>query len=255
MPSEAYDEVNKAWKSTTRVLFGEELGELKDYAPYLKEALIGKWVDSCFSGKKLWVASEEYHEKARFFDYQTEGSKVASIAAKPIDINSIKDLDSLLEAVQEKLIYSGNKALGNSQHVEDSDAIVDSVSILNSSNIVRSRYLAYAYLMRENEYTFGSTSSGQSSHIIRCFYNNTLKRCFECCTSISSSDCYFSYNLLGCTNCMFTFNARSKKDQIGNVQLNRQQYDDLKNKLVGEMRDMLKKKKRFDPSIVDFLNS
>ena len=48
MPTEAYDEVNKAWKSTTRVLFGEELGELKDYAPYLKEALIGKQVASVY---------------------------------------------------------------------------------------------------------------------------------------------------------------------------------------------------------------
>jgi len=30
-----YDELNKRWKATCRILFGEEIGELEEYKEYL----------------------------------------------------------------------------------------------------------------------------------------------------------------------------------------------------------------------------
>ncbi len=248
---QVYDALNNAWKSTTEVLFCSPMGELSEYEPYLKGAAIGQTVESCFSGRKLWVASEQYDRKARFFDYEAEQADFGSINSQPLDINEIKDIDSIREALKERLIYSGNKALGNSRNVEHSDVVVDSNCILNSSIIVGSEYVAYSYLMRENKYTFGSTSSGQSSHIVRCFYNNTLNRCFECSACIGSSDCYLSYNLLNCTDCLFTFNLRAKRHMVGNVQLGRDEYAALKANLVDEMAVELGEKKRLGFSIMD----
>ncbi len=255
MTSQTYEALNKAWKSTTAVLFGSPMGELSEYEPYLKGAAIGQTVESCFSGKKLWVVSEQYDRKARFFDYNLEQAGFAEIAARPFDINRIKDMDSLVETLKERFVYSGNKTLGNSSNVEHSDAVVDSNCILNSSIVVRSEYVAYSYLMRENRHTFGSTSSGQSSHIVRCFYNNSLNRCFECSASIGCSDCYFSYNLRNCTDCLFTFNVWAKRYLVGNVQLGRDDYFRLKAKLVGEIAGELNSKKQFGLSIIDFLNA
>jgi len=255
MTSQTYDAVNKAWKSTTAVLFGSPMGELSEYEQYLKGAAIGQTVESGLSGRKLWVASEQYDRKARFFDYNLEQAGFAKIAAQPFDINRIKDIDSLVETLKERFVYSGNKTLGNSKMVEHSDAVVDSNCVLNSSIVVRSEYVAYSYLLRENKHTFGSTSSGQSSHIVRCFYNNSLNRCFECSASVACSDCYFSYNLMDCTDCMFAFHVRAKRYLVGNVQLGRDEYIQLKAKLVGEMAGQLRSKKQFDLSIIDFLNA
>jgi hypothetical protein len=248
---QVYDALNKAWKSTTAVLFGSAMGELSEYEQYLKGAAIGETVESCFSGRKLWVASEQYGRQAKFFDYGTEQAKLAVQNTKPLDINEIKDIDSIRDALKERFVYSGNKALGNSQMVENSDAVVDSNYVLNSSIIVRSEYVAYSYLMRENKHTFGSTSSGASSHIIRCFYNGMLNRCFECSASVGCSDCYFSYNLISCTDCLFTFNLRAKRHVVANVQLGRDEYAALKAKLVGEMAAELREKKRLAHSIID----
>ena len=254
MTSKVYEALNTAWKSTSKILFGTDIGELNEFEPYLKGGVIGKTVKSHFSGNPLWVASAQYEEHAKFFDFNAEQSKIAAIAAKPINIDKIKDIDSLLSETEERFIYSGNKTLGNSKYIEHSDAVVDSTGVLNSSIVVRGKYVAYSYLKRDVGYAFACTSSGESEYLIRCFYNNTLKRCFEACTSVGSADCYFVYNIIGCSDCLFTFNVRSKRHMIGNVQLTKEQYLPLKQKLISEIAEKLKSKKKLDYSIIDLVN-
>ncbi|VVC04187.1 Uncharacterised protein [Candidatus Bilamarchaeum dharawalense] len=251
MADKAYDVINQSWKSTTKVLFGEPLGEMKDYYDYLKEPLVGKSVKSIISGKNIFVTSNHYPKEAKFFDYNDEITG-ATILSKPIDVNQIRDIDSLFEAVEEKFIYSGNKVLGNSKFVENSDNITDSNYVLDSSMIVNGKYIAYCYMLRNNDYCFASTSSGDSSMLVRCLYNNSLKRCFECSLTVSSSDCYFCHNANGSSDCMFTFNVHAKRNMIGNVQLSKEQYAALKAKLISEMAQDLKKKHR-TVSIMDII--
>lgn len=244
MALETYGILNKQWKTVCKAIFGQEIGNMKDYEAYLKEPTIGKNVTSHFSGKELWVTSIHYCDGARFFDYNEESKEVNKLLAKPIDINKIKDIDSLFGAVEEKLIYSGNKTLGNSSLVENSDNITDSTCVLNSSMIVSGKYVAYSHMCRKSEYAFACTSSGDSSMMIRCFYNNSLRRCFECITTVNSSDCYFCHNVSDSADCLFTFNERAKRNMVGNVQLTKEQYAGLKNKLMDEIVADLKKRKR-----------
>ncbi|MGV8176387.1 MAG: hypothetical protein ACP5NX_01140 [Candidatus Bilamarchaeaceae archaeon] len=245
-------DIDGAFMAASRLLFGREIGHLNEFEPYLREASVGRGVRSAFSGKDLWTASTEYCPKARFFDFQAEQGL---LHASPLRLDDIKDLDSLLGAIGEKFIYGGNKTLGNSSLVEGSDNVTDSHCVLGSSMIVDSKYVAHSYLMRKNEYTFGSTSSGESSFIMRCFYNNTLKRCFECCTCVGSSDCYFCYNVMNSMDCLFSFNVRNARHQVANVQLGKDAYLELKKKLVWEMVEELKSRKRMGASILDLLDS
>ena len=249
MASETYAELNKGWKATCRMIFGEEIGELSEFEGFLKEAVIGKDVTSV-SGAPLWVTSPHYCEGARFVEF----GKDEMPPARPLDINSIKDIDSLLEGISEQLLYSGNKILGNSKMVEHSDAIVDGVHILNCSGIQKGRCEAYVYMLHEGEYAFGSTSSGCSSHIIRCFYANSMRRCFECSAAVGLSDCFYCYNLMNSSDCMFCFHERTKRNMIGNVQLGPDKYRELKEKLVSEIADTLKSKKRSSFSVIDIFN-
>jgi len=241
-------DISQAFKNTSRLLFGHEIGELAEFDVYLREGLVGKQGKSIYSGKDIMLTSEEYCKNAKFFDfnYETDCFKEQS---KPLDVDEIKDIDSLMGAVSERLIYSGNKVLGNSSKVYNSDNVSDGFEVYNSSLIIFN-----SYLMNEPEYVFGCASSGESSYIMRCFYNNTLKRCFECSLTVGSSDCYFTYNLTACHDCMFSFNLRNSRNMVGNVQLGKEQYTTLKSKLILEMTDELKRKKRMDLCIVDILN-
>jgi hypothetical protein len=244
----------QAFKATCKILFGQEIGEVAEFDAYLKEGLVGKKGKSLFSGKPIWVTSEEYCPKAKFFDFNDEQQQFHSTLAKPIAIDDIKDIDSLLSAVSEKLVYSGNKVLGNSHFVANSDNVSDSAYVQDSSMIVKGKFVHSCYLMNESEYVFGCASSGESSYLMRCYYNNTLKRCFECSLTVGSSDCYFTYNLTACNDCMFSFNLRNARNMLGNVQFPKDQYAELKKKLLGEMADELKRKKRMSLCIVDILN-
>jgi len=88
--SQVYDALNKAWKSTTSVLFGSSIGELSEFEPYLKGAAVGQTVKSSISGRKLWVASEQYDPRARFFDCGTEQAELARHNPEPLDLNDLQ---------------------------------------------------------------------------------------------------------------------------------------------------------------------
>ncbi len=253
MQPELQEALSKGWKSTCKSIFGEEIGELEEYADYLGEAVVGRTAKSSFSGKSLWVASRNHCEGARFFDFTEESAQLAKLKGS-LDINRIKDIDSLLEGLRETLVYSGNKVTGNSKFVEHSDSVIDSMLIFNSSMVIGGKCQAYTYVQQYAEYAFGSTSSGQSANIIRCFYNNSLNRCFEVCATVKASDSHFSYNIWSCSDCMFSFNLRNKTHNIANVQLGKEQYHGLKCKLLAEISQELKRKKRLDYSILDIAN-
>ncbi len=254
MTTPTYDLVNSAWKSTCKILFSQDVGELKDFEQYLSEAVVGRKVRSCFSGNELMVTSSNYAKGSRFFDYSTESGQLKKPAMAPLSINQVKDIDSIIEATKERLVYSANKLLGTPRFVEMSDNVIEGVGVYHSTMAWRSKNVAYTYAMRENESTFGSESSGESSHVIRCFYNNKMQRCFESSYGVGSSDGYFIYNCHDCIDIMFSFNQRAKRHMVGNLQLNKDSYSKLKPKIIAELASDLAMKKKLDFSIIDIMN-
>jgi len=244
-------DLNRAFKYASKFIFDSEIGDMHDYETYLKEAVVGKFVESIFSGDRLFVTSDQYSSTCKFFNYEKENEKANQLLSRPISINEIKDMDSLLNAVSEKFLYSGAKVLGNSLNVTNSDNIMNCSCVENSSMLVNCRYIAYSYASRNSEYVFGATSSGDSSWTIRCFYNNRLQRCFECCASVSVQDCYFCYNIRNCHDCLFTFNTSSKNYSIANISLEKNRYFDLKKKLMQEMLVLLERDKKLNFSVLN----
>ncbi|MFH1448642.1 MAG: hypothetical protein ABIG39_07305 [Candidatus Micrarchaeota archaeon] len=244
-------DINDAFHSTCKTVFGREIGELREYEGYFREALVGKFATSYFSKEKVFLTSEQYCEGAKFFDHNKEQTQITKLLSKPLNINEIKDIDSLFLAVKEKLIYSGNKVIGKSMFVQESDNVIDGIYVLNSSVIDSCKYIAYSYVISRTDFAFGTTSTGDSASTIRCFYNLYLRRSFECAFTNNSSECYFCYNLFNSSGCMFTFNVRTKRNMVGNIQLEPSRYSELKTKLLGEIADELERKKRLDFSIIN----
>jgi hypothetical protein len=247
--SEAYELVNKAWKNTCRVLLGEEVGELKDYESYLKEnvdqMLVGK---SAVSGKPLFLSSTEYAKGCKFVSMEEvgQGQKAAAI-----DINSIKDIDSIVSALREQFYYCGNGILGNSNFVENSDSCVNVQYIYASRDLHDMKYAAYCSDTSLSEHIFGSQVI-QGSFLIKCLRALKTTRCFEVFRTHYSSGCYFTGNLEGCTDCMFSFNLRNKVNVIGNLQLTKEEYQKRKSELISQMKEELREKRRL-AGIIDII--
>ncbi|VVC71619.1 Uncharacterised protein [uncultured archaeon] len=248
-------DVRDAFKFTCRMVLGREVGEMDAYEKYLSEAVVQNKARSIYSKKEVFTTFGGYCGGARFFDFSAERDKAAKALSKPIDINKVKDIDSLFGAVGEKLLYGGNKVLGNSAGVENSDNVVDSSNVLNSYQVFESRFVAYSFVVRKSDYAFGTTSSGECAATIRCFYNNNLRRSFECAYGVRSADSLFCYRIVNCDECMFTFNAQSKRHMIGNIQFEPARYAQLKSKLLEEIAGELSKRKRLPFSIVNIHNA
>src|SRR3989338_83966 len=245
MDSATYSALNKAWKATTKVLFGTELGELKYYEEWLMDDLpkIGK--RTSLSGKEIILANDSYSENSRFISSEEAKEKLF----EPLSIDEIKDIDSILGGLSERWEYAGNKILGNSSFVESSDMVFDSQNILSSSNIQQCSNLFGSSLSRlGTKYGFGCIFFGMAEFVIKSHVNYNVKRVFGSYFIVDSSDVYLSNHCIGCNEVFFSFFQRAKQYCIGNLQLPKDKYFGLKKKLVGEIVEEIKKSKSF-PSL------
>jgi hypothetical protein len=242
--------LDKRWRGACRVLFKEEVGGLAEFSSYLSE-LPEKVThhQSNISGKDVSCAPTAYAEGSKFISFNEVDF---NRKFESLNINEIKDIDSIVEALGERAVYSGNIVFGNSGHVEKSSNINDSFYLYEVARCGNSKYIAYGSIFRYNEDCFGSNVIGESAFCIRCNRGLRLKRCFELWMVQNSSDCYYSSGLDGCSECMFCFNVKNKRHAIGNLALEAAEYEKIKKKLLSEMAEGLRKGKKL-PSLLDLV--
>jgi len=237
----AYSEVNRKWKSAAKVVLGAEMGELSEYEGWLSSIRTLRQVRaSSISGKEVVFSHSEIPAGARIaaldeIDFQKKGA--------PLDINSLKDIDSILEAIHGRISYAGNVVLGNSRFVEKSTGVLDSNYVYGCDRIGHSKYAAHSTIVSYCENVFGIEGSGNSSFVIKGGCNMFVSRCLEASKCDNCSDIYYSHGLSNCADCMFSFNMKSRRNCIGNLELPRAKYLEIKEKLLSEMRQMLQKDK------------
>lgn len=242
-------DINEAWKATCRAIFREELGGLEEFRNYLlfyQEPMInGK---SALSGKTVLLSNGKQGQEERLVSYdEINWAKKYT----PLNINEIKDLESIAAAIQDRILYAGNKVFGNSTAINECDNCFDSHFVQRSHNIEGSKYVAYSSYIREGSQSiFGSIYLLRSNNLVRVSWADSLSRCFEAHACGFSSDLFFCYNCNNCANVMFSFNIRSKRYVIGNLELPREKFISLQKKLLSESADFLRKNKKFQ-SIFD----
>lgn len=237
--SAVYDEVNRKWKATCTILLGGEVGELGGFAEWLYDNNGPRRVEkSIKTGEEVVSYDGRYSKDSEWISLDE-----ADFSGKPpaLGINSIKDIDSILRAIPELVVYAGNINLGNSTGIENSTTVMDSHFIYCSESAWTSKYVAYT-THAIGECIFGGNCVS-SNFLIRCA-SFMCNRCFEISKCDMSAGIYYSHGLSSCQDCMFSFNLKGKTRRIGNVELSRERYAALKQKLVAEMREKLAKDKR-----------
>jgi hypothetical protein len=241
MGSPVQESLDRAWRGTCRVLFGQEAGSLSDCAEWLAEYGETLRVEkSALSGKTVTFSVDDYARGAAYaaFDEVDFGRKF-----EPLSINEIKDIDSIVEAVQGRASYTGNVILGNSNYVEDSSSVLESHFVLDSTVISDSKYVAYSRYVKGGEYCFGIFGSTEVEYVVKCM-GSELKRCFECHMVEVLSDCYYCAKAQNSRDCMFCFGTYNGACQIGNTALPKDKYMPLKAKLLAEIAEKIRKEKK-----------
>ncbi|MFA6530791.1 MAG: hypothetical protein WCT31_03600 [Candidatus Micrarchaeia archaeon] len=237
-------DINDAFQITFKLIFGEcnvTLDELTNYLSRWHYPPVKK--KSSISGKDVLLSSWLYRDGAKFISQdEIDFDKKYG----PIDVNKIKDIDSITEAIRDRIGYAGNKIFGNSSHIDESDNCTDCNYVSKSHNIFSAKYVSNSiYLRHGSEYAFGASFSPGCKYVINVSYADNLTRCFETYMSANNSDLFFCYSCNGCMHTMFSFNQRSKRYCIGNNELPKDKYMELRKKLLDESREYIEKNKEF----------
>ncbi|MCX6770631.1 MAG: hypothetical protein NTX79_01105 [Candidatus Micrarchaeota archaeon] len=245
------EKINTDFKNTCRILFGQDIGELPEFAPYLSETMFPYRVArSSLSGKEVMLSGPYYPDDARFVSQD----EVALQKMKPLSINDIKDIDSLFAAASERAAYCGNKVFGTCLDVAEVDNCADCMNVLHSHDIYSTKNAAYCSNGRLSDSLYGVSGFCRSHQCMRCAWcagpGLGASRCFESYGSVGTTGAYYAFNCCGCSDVMFCFNLRGKSHMIGNLQLPKDRYGELRAKLASEMAQMLGKDKRLF-SLVD----
>jgi hypothetical protein len=248
--TETYGLLNRQWKATCKIIFGEEVGELAGFEPYLTELT---WPiihhRSALSGKDVVSAPTSYCRNSRWLALDEVDFTKTS---EPLNINQLKDLDSIAEAVAEKFYYTGSITFGNCANIEQSSNINDSTGIYKTARYGHSKNIACCTMAKDGENCFGLNGATETSFSIKC------NRCFHCSRSFeiwmndNTMDSFYSSGLTNCSNCMFSFDIWNKKYAIGNLELPREKYLSIKQTLLADIVERLKQEKRA-PTLLDIV--
>jgi len=252
MPN-APDNINRAWESACKVMLGRSIGHIDGFDAYLwKNVEPYHITKSAISGKEV-VVTGDYKKGARFISGEEMGEYAAIVDGKPLNVNELKDIDSVISAIGERVYYSGNDILGNSGQATLSNRVVDSTFVYKAHDIFYSKYVTHTYLSKYSDYIFGCESVGKDTHFaVKSFETYDDSRLFETVRVYESSDIIYSANLEGCQSCLFCFNLRSKRRCIGNVELPDEKFKALKAKLQEDICHTLESKKAA-PSIMEII--
>ncbi len=240
------DYLDKSFRTTCRILLGQEIGGLAEYekslARYLQPMNKAK---SSASGKLVYY-SENYCKGAKIEAYAETQKEMAT----PLNSNSIKDVDSLFEAVTERFVYAGDKILGNSKFVEQSDNCIDCIYAKQCREVYSSEHMAQCQMIDGGKFMFGCSFGTLSSFAINATEVYKSQRVFESAMTMYCGDIFFSHNSNSSSELLFCFNQFSKRHRIGNCQLAPNKYTVLKKKLLAEIAEDITRKKRI-PSLVE----
>ncbi len=249
--TEPMDTLDKRWISTCKTVLGQELGGLERYMAAISahtNPIISK--KSSISGKTVSYLLDYYHPDAKWISFdEIDYDKHHA----PIDLGQIKSLESLATLSSDRIYYCGNVVIGNSNHVQGSSNIMDCFYLLNCTQIGNSKYLVHCTLGRDCDDCFGGNAVAESSACIRCHETTRDKRSFELWMSQSCSECYYSFGLRNCSDCIFCFNLRNKRYCVGNVQVSKQEYEQVKKRVLEQAVRSLKENGSA-PSMFDLIS-
>ena len=240
-------DIDDTFNTICRILFQSELGRVDEFQELLKRYTDPvKQTNSTLSGKEVYY-SEPYCDGAKFISLD----EMSKLKIEPLKSYEMNDIDALVNAIQERFYYAGNKIVGTSQDVNEGENCIDSFHVHKSREIFNSEYIIHSQMILDSKFMIGSSWGAECNFCINVTEMYRLNRCFETAFAMSCNDAYFSFNCKNCNEIMFCFNQFSRRHSIGNNPLPKEKYYELKKKLLGEIADDLKRKKSI-PSLVDF---
>jgi hypothetical protein len=243
-------EAEGTFSTTTRLLFGKGLAGIDSYGEWLMRHL-GKEVrlKSMLGGGKLRIVRQypfmELIPKNRMISF---GEKGAAAGLK-MEIGEGASLREVLEGFGQIACFNLDMRKGEDRNNVETVGVEDTVNTYKAQDAFNSKGVAYTSYTKFSECSFGCYRLFYSKYCINCYNCVKCTGCFECDSCKESSGAYFCHNCENVHDAMFCSNAKNLRYAIGNVEVGRGRYAELKKILLDYVLGELEKKKSADLDI------
>ena len=239
-------EIEKAFEETSKLLFGANVGTLKECEAWLERHVKGKieGKKSKISDRIVYVPSVDFYQKlgdnivTLDESYALGNLNIGEPALQKLSLANAGKVLAPLKATTPEIIY------GHNIGVEESSNYGPTPYCYKARFVWFSKYVANTFWARDSERLFGCVNiAAGSAFCIKCYSSTKLSRCFEVNDSNNCADCYFCHNCEDLKDCMFCFNTKGKRHAIGNVELGREEYLKVKKQVQKQLADELSRSK------------
>ncbi|MFH1470621.1 MAG: hypothetical protein ABIF01_02635 [Candidatus Micrarchaeota archaeon] len=247
-------EVERAFAETTKLLLGTELEGLDDYGGWLSRRVpIPVKEKSALSGREVWMQPplcllRKPFDKSRIIDI----AEIEKVNKSPFKADDLKDADlhKLLDIVKPVTYYCGNLRYQTFNNLEKVSGAGGVSNIYCSEDIwFKSKSVAFSNLVVFSDNIFGSHMAHYSHYCINIYNSFKISRGFEIDGCTNCSDVYFCHNSQNLRDCILCFNAKNLKYAVGNTELKREKYLELKAMLFDYITENLAREKALEVDI------
>ena len=232
--------IETAFQSLSKVLLGRELAGVQSYAAWLeRDVRMPTSHKSALSSQDVYLSFFSFfRETAERVIKLDEGEKLGekSITKDDAQRLGLSNAAKILEGIK---LYAAESKVGDNLEVEEVGQHGYSSYCYHGDSFVYSKYCAYTMWPRSSEYVFGSDFVFSSKFCLKCYSSVNLTRCFEVSHSVDCSDCYFCHNCENVHDSMFCFNVKNMRNAIGNVELPREKYLEVKKRVLAQLSNEL----------------
>lgn len=144
--------------------------------------------------------------------------------SRPI-FDQLKELQAKVPREALITVNSINSDYGN--NIRDSKDVYFCFLVALAENVLYSMWITSAARDILDSYkVVGGERSAFSIDISKCSYSAYLQDC------VDSTNCYFSYDLKGCNNCLFSSGLRNKSYYVRNKQVSKEEFEAEKKKVL-----------------------
>jgi len=240
-PQEKFDRkpIEDAFTKTAHVLFGVSLKGIDNYAHLLSKNSSLKMEDaeSCLSGAPIKIAhyaSFQTFPKNRLLTQPEADFAGEQLKLSENELNSL-NFANLPQFISKIAYFSPFWLAGTLKNNIDTPLNLEAVDCYKGVLYIKSKLCGYCFSPRSCDYTFGSNEGRHLSFTINCNFSIKLTRCFECDSCENCSDLYFSHNCENVHDSMFCFNVKNLRYAIGNAEVGREKYPEIKKLVLGEI--------------------
>ena len=152
------------------------------------------------------------------------------------------DLEKIVRALSKIAFYTTQYDVGANQNIIDTPIMHYSSDSCRNSVASYSKKCAYCSHAFKSEALFGcSTMMTESSFCVRCHNCVKVGQSLEMDACKSCFRCMFCHNCEGLSDSMFCFNAKNLRYAIGNVEVGREEYMLIRQKVVAGLLARLEK--------------